>query len=99
MDVWFDIDQKDVIEILQNINNGQPWSSDPTEKHSVLIFWEDGVIRLAVDEFFEDENGNYSCCRFYTNIVAKTMEEYKTITQEQLSHKAYSAWCSGARCC
>lgn len=97
MEVWFDVDKKDVIEIVEKRKDCFPWGNQPDEKYSCLIFWEDGIIRMTVDEFFELDDNTFECCRYYTDRIADTLEEYKAITDEKFASAAYSAWCSGAR--
>ena len=97
MEVWFDVDKKDVIEIVEKRKDCFPWENHPDEKYSCLIFREDGIIRMTVNEFFELDDHTFECCRYYTDRIADTLEEYKAITDEKIALAAYSAWCSGAR--
>lgn len=97
MEVWFEVKKENVIELLERVKNGLPWGDHPDEKYSCLIFWEDGKISITVNEFYELDNGDYECCRYYTDIIANTIDEYNSLTDEKISSKAYNAWCSGAR--
>lgn len=97
MDVWFEVKEKDVIALLEKRKDCFPWGNHPDEKYRCLVFWEDGVIRMTVNEFYRVDSESYACCRYYTDFVANTREEYGCMTDNQLVTKAYSAWCSGAR--
>lgn len=96
MEEWFEVKKENVIDILERTKAGFPWGEHPDEKYTCLVFYEDEVIRMTVDEFFEIDN-NYECCRYYTTILADSLEEYEKLTDEQISKKAYNAWCTGAR--
>lgn len=67
------------------------------KKYRCLVFWEDGVIRITVDEFYEIDDETYECMRFYTEFIGNSMEDYEKLTEEEIASKAYNAWCSGAR--
>lgn len=67
------------------------------KKYRCLVFWEDGVIRITVDEFYEIDDETYECMRFYTEFIGNSMEYYEKLTEEEIASKAYNAWCSGAR--
>lgn len=67
------------------------------KKYRGLVFWEDGVIRITVDEFYEIDDETYECMRFYTESIGNSMEDYEKLTEEEIASKAYNAWCSGAR--
>lgn len=97
MDPWFEVKKKDVIALLEKKKDVFPWGDHPDEKYRCLVFWEDGVIRMTVDEFFEVDADTYECLRFYTEFIGNTIEDYQNLSEEKLASKAYSAWCSGAR--
>lgn len=97
MEVWFEVKKKDIIDLLEKKKDCFPWGNHPDEKYRCLVFWEDGMIRMTVDEFYEKDVNTYECCRFYTNFLGDTIEEYRNMTEEQLASKAYNTWCSGAR--
>lgn len=97
MEAWFNVKKEDVIDILERTKDSFPWGDHPDEKYYCLIFYEDNIIRINVDMFYETEDGSYECCRYYTDKLADTISEYEKITDEQISIKAYNAWCSGAR--
>jgi len=97
MGPWFKVKKKDVIAILNKNKNCFPWGGRSDEKYRCLVFWEDGVVRMTVDEFYEADSVTYECLRFYTTIIGNTIDEYTKLTEEELSSKAYNAWCSGAR--
>lgn len=97
MEVWFEVKKKDVIDLVEKRKDCFPWGDRPDEKYRCLVFWEDGVIRMAVDEFYEADAEAYACCRFYTDFIGRTVEEYRNLTEEAFASKAYRAWCSGAR--
>lgn len=97
MEPWFEVKKSDVIDLVTKRKNGLPWGDHPDETYSCLIFREDGVIRMTVNEFYKLDAQTYECCRFYTDILAGTLEEYRAMNPEQFAAKAYNAWCSGAR--
>lgn len=97
MEPWFEVKKSDVIDLITKRKDGFPWGDRPGETYSCLVFWEDGVIRMTVNEFYKRDSHTYKCCRFYTDILAKTLAEYRTLNPEQFAAKAYNAWCSGAR--
>ena len=97
MDPWFEVKETDVIAVLEKRKDVFPWGNHPEEKYRCLIFREDGVIRMTVDEFYKIDAGTYQCLRFYTTFIGNAMEDYTKLTEEELASKAYGAWCSGAR--
>lgn len=97
MEAWFDVNKSDVIALIEKRKDCMPWGEHPDEKYICLVFWEDGVIRMTVDEFFEVDENKYSCCRFFTTILADTLEEYENMSEEKFVSIAYNAWCTGAR--
>lgn len=97
MDPWFEVKKKDVIAVLEKRKGCFPWGGHPEEKYSCLVFWEDGVIRMTVDEFYELDEDTFECMRFYTDFIGNTLGDYTGLTEEELASKAYRAWCSGAR--
>lgn len=97
MDPWFRIKKSDVIAILEKNKDCPPWAYRPDEKYRCLVFWEDGVVRMTVDEFYQVDAETYECLRFYTDIIGKTIEDYTGLTEAELAYSAYQAWCSGAR--
>lgn len=97
MNPEFEINKKDVIEIITKQKTEHPWGNYPNEQYTYIIYWEDGIIRMAVNEFYEVDTETYCICRYYTAIVANSMEEFKAIPEEKLASIAYNAWCSGAR--
>lgn len=97
MEPWFQVKAKDVIAILDKRKDCFPWGNYPDEKYRCLVFREDGVIRMTVDEFYEVKAGTYECLRFYTTCLGDTLEDYTKLTEAELAAKAYNAWCSGAR--
>lgn len=97
MEPWFEVKKSDVIDLVTKRKNGLPWGDHPDETYSCLIFREDGLIRMTVNEFYKLDAQTYECCRFYTGILAGTLEEYRAMNPEQFAAKAYNAWCSGAR--
>ncbi|MCQ2513046.1 MAG: hypothetical protein MJ092_06675 [Lachnospiraceae bacterium] len=97
MDTWFEVKKKDVIDLLEKRKDCFPWGDHPDEKYRCLIFWEDGAIRMTVDEFYETDTETYECLRFYTTFIGNSIEDYKNLSEEELASRAYSAWCSGAR--
>lgn len=97
MDPWFEVKKKDVIAILDKRKGCFPWGGDPDEKYRCLVFWEDGVIRMTVNEFHRIDAETYACLRFYTTIVGNSLEDYQKLTEEKIASIAYRAWCSGAR--
>lgn len=94
---WFEVREDDVVEILERRKDCFPWGDHPDEKYRCLVYREGGSIRMVVDEFYKHGEGRYECLRCYTTIVCNTVEEYESMTEEDLASKAYSAWCSGAR--
>lgn len=94
---WFRVPRKDVITLVEMRKDRHPWGDHPDEKYRCLIFHEDGVIRMTVDEFHKVDAHAYECCRFYTAKLCSTIEELKQLTEDELSSRAYNAWCSGAR--
>lgn len=97
MEPWFQVRKKDVIDLLDNRKNCFPWGDHPEEKYRCLVFREDGVIRMTVDEFYEIDAQTYECLRYYTEFIGDTIEDYKKLSKEEIAAKAYRAWCSGAR--
>lgn len=97
MEAEFNVSINDVIDIATRKKTGNPWGVHPDEQYTYLVFFEDGVIRMTVNSFHKIDANTYRCCRFYTDFVANTMEEYKALSEERLASIAYSAWCSGAR--
>ena len=97
MDPWFKVKRKDVIAILEKRKDSFPWGDHPDEKYRCLVFREDDVIRMTVNEFHKIDFGTYECLRFYTTFIGNTIEDYNKLTEEEIASKAYSAWCSGAR--
>ena len=97
MEPWFEVKKKDVIDVLDKWKDCFPWGDHPDEKYSCLVFWEDGIIRMTVHQFYEIGAETYECLRFYTTFIGNKMEDYINLTEEELASKAYSAWCSGAR--
>ena len=97
MEVWFSVRKKDVIALLEMRKDCFPWGDHPEEKYRCLVFREDGMICMTVDEFYEADGQSYECCRYYTTVAAETEDEFRVLTKEKLASMAYSAWCSGAR--
>lgn len=97
MEPWFEVNKKDVIALLEKRKDRLPWGEHPDEKYCCLVFWEDGVIRMTVDEFYEADDSTYECLRFYTTYIGDTIEKFNSLTDDELASLAYSAWCSGAR--
>lgn len=97
MEPWFEVNKKDVIDVLDKRKDCLPWGNHPDEKYQCLVFWDDGEIFMTVDEFYEIDSETYECMRYYTTIIGNTIEDYKKLTEEEIASKAYSAWCSGAR--
>lgn len=97
MEPWFEVKSSDVIDLMTKRKDGFPWGDHPEETYSCLVFREDGVIRMTVNEFYQPDPATFACCRFYTDTLAGTMEEYRAMQPEQFAKKAYRAWCSGAR--
>lgn len=97
MDPWFEVKEKDVIALLEKRKDCFPWGDHPDETYTCLVFWEDGAIRMTVDEFFKTDFETYECLRFYTTFIGNTIEDYKKLTEAEIASKAYSARCSGAR--
>lgn len=97
MEPWFEVKTNDVIALVTKRKGCFPWGGRSDETYCCLVFWEDGVIRMTVNEFYRQNAHTFECCRFYTDTLAKTLEEYSAMPDEKFSAKAYSAWCSGAR--
>lgn len=97
MEPWFEVKKQDVIALLDKRKDVFPWGDHPDEKYRCLVFFEDGTVSMTVDEFFENEGGNYECLRFYTTYIGDSIEDYKKLSEEELVSKAYNAWCGGAR--
>ena len=97
MEPWFEIKKNDVIALLERRKDRLPWGNHPEEKYRCLVFWEDGVIRMTVDEFALVDETTYECLRFYTTFIGDSIEAYNKLSEDQLASLAYSAWCSGAR--
>lgn len=97
MDPWFEVHKKDVIALLEKRKDRLPWGDRPDERYRCLVFWEDGAIRMTVDEFYETDAGTYECLRFYTDIIGNSIEDFTSLSEDELASKAYGAWCSGAR--
>lgn len=97
MEPWFRVNKKDVIALLDKRKDSFLWGNRPNEKYRCLVFWEDGVVRMTVDEFYKIDARTYECLRFYTAFIGNTIDDYNKLTEEELSKKAYSAYCSGAR--
>ena len=97
MEPWFEVKKSDVIDLVTRRKDGFPWGNHPDETYSCLVFWEDGVIRMTVNEFYKLDAYTFECCRFYTDTLAQTLEDYRIMNLEQFAAKAYRTWCSGAR--
>ena len=97
MEPWFEVKRSDVIDLITRRKDCFPWGDHPEETYSCLVFREDGVIRMTVNEFYRLDAHTFECCRFYTDTLAKTLEEYRTMKPERFAAGAYNAWCSGAR--
>ena len=97
MDAWFEIKKKDVIALLERRKDRSPWYIAPDEKYRCLVFWEDGIVRMTVNEFYEIDPDTYECCRFYTGKIGTTVEDFETMTEDQFVSAAYNFWCDGAR--
>lgn len=97
MDSWFEVKKSDVIAELDKRKDRMPWGEHPDEKYRCLVFWEDGAVRMCVDEYYELDSSTYECLRYYTTIIGNTIEEFNKLSEDELASKAYSAWCSGAR--
>lgn len=91
MTPWFKVKKKDVITLLEKRKNCFPWGNHPGEKYRCLVFWEDGVIRMTVNEFHQIAPETYECLRFYTDMLGNTIEDYENLTEEELASKAYHA--------
>lgn len=50
MDSWFEVKEENVIAILDKRKNCFPWGDHLDEKYRCLVFWEDGVVRMTVDQ-------------------------------------------------
>lgn len=94
---WFEVPRRDVIALVEMRKDRHPWGNHPDEKYRCLIFWEDSVIWMTVDEFHKVDAQTYEFCRFYTTRLCSTVEELNQMTEEELASRAYQAWCSGAR--
>ena len=95
--VEFKVKKKDVIELLEKRKNGFPWGHCPNEKYKCLIFWENGVIFMTVNEFHEINSEAYECLRPYTVSIGGTLTDYEKLTEADIEIIAYNAWCTGAR--
>lgn len=96
MDAWFEVDKKDVICVEKRRKTGRPWGDHPDETYAYLVFRDEGRILMVVNAF-HDRGGIYSCCRFYTEFLGNSEEEFRKLSEQDLAAKAYNAWCSGAR--
>lgn len=97
MEPWFTVKQEDVIALLERRKDCFPWGDRPDEKYRCLVFREDGVIRMTVDDFYDRGDGSYECLRPYTAYIGDSIGAFDALTEEELVTKAYNAWCSGAR--
>lgn len=95
---WYSyIDEKDVICELHRNKVDNPWGNYHNEQYHCLVYWEDGMIRMTVDEYHRMEDGKYKCCRPYSTVIGNKLEEFEEMSEEQISSKAYNTWCTGAR--
>lgn len=69
-------------------------------KHRYLVYvspeernWK---IRMNA-EFYEDDDGNYICCSSYERGICRTVEEFRSMTTEEIENEAYGAYMDGAR--
>lgn len=97
MEDWFAVKKKDVIAELEKRKDRLPWGEHPDEKYRCLIFWEEGVIRMCVDEYYELDADTYECLRYYTTFIGDKIEDYNNLSEDEMVSLAYGAWCSGAR--
>lgn len=97
MEHWVCVKATDVINVFEKTKTGFPWGNYLNEKYRCLIFWYNNRIHMTVDEFYKSDETTYACCRFYTTELCHTIDEYKRLSDEQLSSKAYNAWCTDAR--
>jgi len=97
MEPWFEVKIEDVIAELEKRKDCMPWGEHPDEKYRCLVFREDGVVRMCVDEYYELDANTYECMRYYTTFIGNTIEDFNKLSEDELASKAYSAWCSGAR--
>lgn len=97
MEAWFEVEKRDVIALVVKPKDRLPWGNHPDESYSCLIFRQDGAVWMTVNEFFEPDADTFECCRFYTDRIGDTDEDYFAMSEDEFAAKAYRAWCSGAR--
>lgn len=65
--------------------------------YSYLVFQStSGEIYVNTD-FYQNNNDEYACCKYYTRILSKNMDGYKKMTKKHFEEKVYGAWMDGAR--
>ena len=69
------------------------------ERYNLIkeFFWKDEQIYMTVDTFYKDDDNCYLCCKYYTSVIAKSMDDYNSIPEEKFVLKAYNTWMTGAR--
>lgn len=94
---WYKIKEDNVIDIIEKRKDSLPWGNYPDKKCRCLIFWKDAKIFMTVDEFYKKEDNCYLCCKYYTSVIADSLDDYNTMPEEKFISKAYNTWMSGAR--
>lgn len=94
---WYMIKEDAVIDIIEKRKDRLPWGNYPNQKYICLIFWKDEQIYMTVDTFYKDDDNCYLCCKYYTSVIAKSMDDYNSMPEEKFVLKAYNTWMTGAR--
>ncbi|MDE5770976.1 MAG: hypothetical protein K2I06_04995 [Ruminococcus sp.] len=69
-------------------------------KHRYIVYVRPKDINWKVHinaDFYEDDCGNYICCLLYDRRLCRTIEEFGSITAEEIESQAYGAYMDGAR--
>ncbi len=80
------------------ITSGVTVESFGKHRYIVYVSPKDTNWKVHINsDFYEDDGGNYICCLFYDRRLCRTIEEFGSITAEEIESQAYGAYMDGAR--
>lgn len=89
---FFDVKKENIIK------SGVTGEAFGKHRYIVYVSPKDKNWKIHINaDFYEDDDGNYSCCLFYDRRVCRTTEELENITAEKIESQAYGAYMDGAR--
>lgn len=88
MEHYFNIMTKNVI--LQGITI--------RSQHTYIVYLHEETQSIHVNAFYQNgKKGGYRCCSHYDRWLCDTVEQYLSLTMQEIESQAYGAWMDGAR--